>query len=132
MLQYNVLPFETFCPYIKYAVSINNAVIQDMLAAVSDSIKSAVCMIDGELKDSSEILDAFGKKKPKASRKGGNTGEVKTVNITLYIPCVSLQSATHFTLHFTFYPYLSGLLKSHTFPHRHNLAKNNLQRLSSL
>jgi len=73
-----------------------------MLAAVSDSVKSAVCMIDGELKDSSEVLDAFGKKKPKASKKGGNTGEVKTLNVTLYIPCVSLKSVAHFTLHFTF------------------------------
>ncbi|GFG31428.1 hypothetical protein Cfor_09276 [Coptotermes formosanus] len=62
--------------------------LQDMLAAVSDSIKSAVCMIDGEVKDSSEVLDAFGKK-PKASKKGRNTGEVKTLNVTLYIPCDS-------------------------------------------
>jgi len=103
-----------------------------MLAAVSDSVKSAVCMIDGELKDSSEVLDAFGKKKPKASRKGGNTAEVKTLNVTLYIPCVSLQSVTHFTLHFTFYPFFSGLLQSNTFPHRRNLANNNLRCLSSL
>jgi hypothetical protein len=103
-----------------------------MLAAVSDSIKSAVCMIDGELKDSSEVLDAFGKKKPKAIRKGGNTGEVKTLNVTLYIPCVSLHSVTHCMLQFTFYPFLSGLLKSCTFPHRRNLANNNLQRFPSL
>ena len=60
-----------------------------MLAAVSDSIKSAVCMIDGQLKDSSELLDAFGKKKQKTSRKGSNTEELKTLNVTLYIPCVS-------------------------------------------
>jgi hypothetical protein len=92
-----------------------------MLAAVSDSIKSAVCMIDGEVKDSSEVLDAFGKK-PKASKKGRNTGEVKTLNVTLYIPCVSLQSATHFTIHFTFYAFLSGLLKSHRFPFSYSAA----------
>jgi hypothetical protein len=103
-----------------------------MLAAVSDSVKSAVCMIDGELKDSSEVLDVLGKKKPKASRKGGNTGEVKTLNVTLYIPCVSLQTVTHFTLYFTFYPFLSGLLQSSTFPHRRDLANDNVQCLSSL
>lgn len=62
------------------------------MAAVSDNIKSAVCMFDGELKDSSEVLDAFWKKrKPKASGRGNNTGEVKTLNVTLYAPCVSSQ-----------------------------------------
>jgi hypothetical protein len=83
-----------------------------MLAAVSDSIKSAVCMIDGEVKDSSEVLDAVGKKKPKASRKGSSTGELKTLNVTLYIPCVSLQSVTHLTLHFTFYPSFQAFLRA--------------------
>jgi hypothetical protein len=63
-----------------------------MLAAVSDNIKSAVCMFDGELKDSSDVLDAFGKKKkPKASSRGNNTGELKKLNVSLYIPCVSSQ-----------------------------------------
>ncbi|PNF15033.1 odr-4-like protein [Cryptotermes secundus] len=62
--------------------------LQDMLAAVCDNIKSAICMFDGELKDSSEVLDAFGKKKKsKASSRGNNTGEVKTLNVSLYIPC---------------------------------------------
>jgi hypothetical protein len=70
--------------------------VQDILAAVSDNIMSAVFMIDGELKDSSEALDAFGKKKkkPKASSKGINSGEVTTLSVGLYIPCVSLLSAT--------------------------------------
>jgi hypothetical protein len=69
--------------------------VQDILAAVSDNIKSAVFMIDGELKDSSEALDAFGKKKkPKASSKGINSGEVTTLGVSLYIPCVSLLLAT--------------------------------------
>jgi hypothetical protein len=64
-----------------------------MLATVSDNIKSAVCMFDGEVKDSSEVLDAFGKKKkkPKASNRGNNNGEVMTLNVSLYIPCVSSQ-----------------------------------------
>jgi len=54
------------------------------LATVSDSIKSAICMIDGELKDSSEALDAFGKKKkPKASSKGSNAEEIKTLHVSL-------------------------------------------------
>jgi hypothetical protein len=52
-------------------------------------------MIDGELKDSSEALDAFGKKKkPKASSKGSNAEEIKTLHVSLYIPCVSLLSFT--------------------------------------
>jgi hypothetical protein len=47
-------------------------------------------MIDGELKDSSKALDAFGKKKPKASSKGINSGDVTMFSVDLYIPCVSL------------------------------------------
>jgi hypothetical protein len=49
-------------------------------------------MIDEELKDSSKALDAFGKKKPKASSKGINSGEVAVLNVSLYFPCVSLLS----------------------------------------
>ncbi|PSN52959.1 hypothetical protein C0J52_03625 [Blattella germanica] len=62
--------------------------LQDILLSVSENIKSSVCMIDGELRDSSEALDALGKKKkPKASGKGSNVGEAKPLNVSLYIPC---------------------------------------------
>ncbi|XP_069669033.1 protein odr-4 homolog [Periplaneta americana] len=62
--------------------------LQDMLATISENIKSAICMIDGEIKESSEVLDALGKKKKtKGSSKSSNTGEMKTLNVSLYIPC---------------------------------------------
>ncbi|KAJ9574644.1 hypothetical protein L9F63_008176 [Diploptera punctata] len=62
--------------------------LQDILSAVSENIKLSVCMIDGELRDASETLDAIGKKKKtKVSGKSSNVGEGKTFNVSLYIPC---------------------------------------------
>ncbi|XP_021934616.1 protein odr-4 homolog [Zootermopsis nevadensis] len=61
--------------------------LQEILGALSENIKSAVCMFDGELRDSSKALDALGKKKPKAGSKGPNSGEITMLTVSLYIPC---------------------------------------------
>ncbi|GLH09052.1 Protein odr-4 homolog [Gryllus bimaculatus] len=60
--------------------------LQEILAAMDEQVQTAVCVLDGEMRDSSETIESMGKK-----RKGKNSKtaieEAKVVNASLYIPC---------------------------------------------
>ncbi|XP_067000266.2 protein odr-4 homolog [Anabrus simplex] len=63
-------------------------ILQDVLTNVSEQIKLAVCMIDGEVRESSEIIETIGrKKKGKNSSKPVPQEEGKLLSASMYIPC---------------------------------------------
>lgn len=60
--------------------------LQEALSCVDEQIHTAVCVIDGEMRDLSESIESIGKKKKgKNSKPAPEDGKV--LNASMYIPC---------------------------------------------
>lgn len=58
----------------------------------NESMKSAVFLFDGEVKDGDESLDSIGKKKkvPRSKSTHSESGEPKAIQVQIFLPCVSI------------------------------------------
>lgn len=63
--------------------------IQAILNATNDSLKAAVFLFDGEVKDGEEILESIGKKKKARSKLNHQDSDSKPMQVSIFLPCVS-------------------------------------------
>lgn len=64
--------------------------LKAILSSTNDTLKSAVFLFDGEVKDADENLETVGKKKKGPRNKGSYQESVeKPIQVSIFLPCVS-------------------------------------------
>lgn len=67
--------------------------MQDILASINENFKSGVFMFDGEIRDGDDCLELVGRKRKVPRSKSGHheVGELKPMQVTIIVPCVSIK-----------------------------------------
>lgn len=78
--------------------------LKAILSSTNDSLKSAVFLFDGEVKDADENLETVGKKKKGPRNKCSYQESVeKPIQVSIFLPCVSNSALLHMHVSNDFY-----------------------------